>query len=427
MPFGTKVFLRHQPIRRRAHQRPGAASPIGQSESDRLHVGRPDNAADIPLQRRLGAASRAVGERRLTRESVVSELRRLPPLAARLADHEPCCPGSLLRLCAFLRPLGATPITRPARQTRPAITAQRIRRVLLPPELARRVAGSTFAGRARPAGRQFLGECQPKRHTVSCVDAKDGPHYVELLRLLGQVDGWLARIDPDADRPRPSPGSPLIADDGLLHPYELSHAVWHSLSHAVDHLNCLHALLKDAHVIHMYAPYSLIRSALENACAAVWMLQPARRADRVSRRLRFATNDIRNGEDAKRLIDKVGPRSERERIDQVRDIAKRAGVQDGEAVRKVGYWEIVKAASSTLGTGATLIPFSWKLCSGMTHGDYWTTWGAAERVELPGAPPGLGTFKITANVQMLMYVTTFAADMTKLGWHLYDLRSRPPF
>lgn len=180
-------------------------------------------------------------------------------------------------------------------------------------------------------------------------------------------------------------------------------------------------------MIHMYAPYSLIRSALENACAAVWMLQPAPRAERVARRLRFAANDIRNGEDAKRLIDKVGPRSEQERLDQVRDIARRAGVDEGAVVRRVSYSEIVKAASSTLGGGAILIPLSWKLCSGMTHGDFWTTFGAAERAELPGAPPGLGTFKITANVKMLMYVTTFATDMTKLGWRLYDLRSRPPY
>ena len=265
------------------------------------------------------------------------------------------------------------------------------------------------------------------RRTVSCVDDKDGPHYEELLRLLGEVDGWLARIDPDhAGRPQqPAPGSPMRADDKLLHPYQLSHATWHSLSHAVDHLSCLLTLLKDAHVIHMYAPYSLVRSALENASAAVWMLRPASRTERVARRLRFAMNDIRNGEQAKRLAGTVGPRSERERVDQVRGIAKRAGVDVAEAVHRVGYWEIVKAAGT--GPGADVIPLIWKLCSGMTHGDFWTTWAAAERVELPGAPPGLGSFKITANVQTLMYVTTFTTQMTRLGWHMYDQRSRPPY
>lgn len=123
-----------------------------------------------------------------------------------------------------------------------------------------------------------------KRPTVSYVDNLDDaerPHYLEMLRLLGAVDGWVARIDPVAEPPQPAPGSALRADDQRTHPHRLSHATWNSLSHAVDHLNCLHTLLRDARQIHMYAPYSLVRAALENASAAVWMLHPRVRADRV--------------------------------------------------------------------------------------------------------------------------------------------------
>lgn len=259
------------------------------------------------------------------------------------------------------------------------------------------------------------------------MDDQESQHYAELLRVLAEVDGWVARIDPRADRPRPAPGSPLRADDERLDPYQLSHSVWHSLSHGVDHLNCLRALLRDARVIHMYAPYSLVGCALENASAAVWMLQPPRRVGRVARRLRFATNDIRNGEEAKRLTNQPGTRTEAERMDQVHKIARRAGIDPAEAVRKVGFGEIVKAAGGALSPGADMNFFSWKLCSGITHGDFWTTPGAAQMAELPGAPPGTGTFKITANVKILMYVTTVATHMTSLGWRLYDQRSRPPY
>jgi hypothetical protein len=255
------------------------------------------------------------------------------------------------------------------------------------------------------------------------VDEEDRPHYVELLRLLGQLDGWLARVDPDADRSPLVPGSPASKDDERTHPYELSHAAWHSLSHAVDHLNCLRALLRDAQVIHMYAPYSLVRSALENASAAVWMLQPTSRTERVLRRLRLASNDIRNGERAKQLMGMTGPRSEQERIDEIRGIARRAGADETKAVRGTSYWEIVNAAGNTLGTGVAIIPLAWKLCSGIAHGDLWTTLSAAEMVELPGATPGFGTFRISANVKVLMYVTTFATHMTMLG--LAPIRPMP--
>lgn len=77
--------------------------------------------------------------------------------------------------------------------------------------------------------------------------------------------------------------------------------------------------------------------------------------------------------------------------------------------------------------GAAVIYVSWKLCSGITHGDFWTTPGAAEMVELPDTTPGVGTFKITANVRTLMYVTTITTHMTRLGWRWYDQRSRSPY
>jgi hypothetical protein len=177
----------------------------------------------------------------------------------------------------------------------------------------------------------------------------------------------------------------------------------------------------------MYAPYSLVRSALENASAAVWMLHPRRRADRLTRRLQFAAADIRNGEEAKRLTGQQGPRTEAERMKQVRDIAQRAEIDPAEAVRKVGFGEIVKSAGAALSPGADITFFIWKLCSGITHGDFWTTPSAAQMAELPGAPPGVGTFKITANLKILMYVTTVATHMTDLGWSLYEQRSRAPY
>jgi hypothetical protein len=219
----------------------------------------------------------------------------------------------------------------------------------------------------------------------------------------------------------------MRTDDERTHPYELSHAAWHSLIHAVDHLNCLQAVLRDARMIHMFAPYSLVRSALENASAAVWMLHPNVRTTRLVRRLRFAAANIDNSERMKRLIGTEGPRPKQELIDEVRDIARRAGVDESEAVRHVSYGEITKAVSSELGLDVVL-PVVWGLGSGISHGDFWPTLiSPTEQADLPGTPPGMATLKITANVQMLMYVTTFATQTTRRGWQLYDQRCQPPY
>src|SRR2546421_9672254 len=67
--------------------------------------------------------------------------------------------------------------------------------------------------------------------TVACVNKEDRSHFAELLRALDESDTWAARIGPGAERLRPAPRSPLWGDDDRAHPYELSHAAWHSLSH----------------------------------------------------------------------------------------------------------------------------------------------------------------------------------------------------
>jgi hypothetical protein len=179
--------------------------------------------------------------------------------------------------------------------------------------------------------------------------------------------------------------------------------------------------------MHMYAPYSLVRAALENASAAVWLLHPDDRAERILRRLRFAALDIRNGEEARRLVGApAGPKSEAERIEQICGLAQRRGVDEAAVVAKrpVSYREIVKSAANTRRGGETAYMITWKMCSGIAHGDMWTTINVVSREELPGAPPDIAHLKITAKVETLMLGVYFAVDMTDAGWGLYDERSR---
>ena len=102
-------------------------------------------------------------------------------------------------------------------------------------------------------------------------------------------------------------------------------------------------------------------------------------------------------------------------MEEVRAIAGRAGVDEAAVRRGAPYTEIVQAVGDAAGPAASAIYLSWKLCSGMAHGDFWPTWSAMQRVELPGAPKGTGTFKIEADVKLLMYVTALAVNLTRQG------------
>ena len=260
------------------------------------------------------------------------------------------------------------------------------------------------------------------------MDDEDGRHLADTIRILQQVQDWEARTNADAPRLRPAPRSPLRGDDDKAHPYDLSNEAWRHLSTAVDHLSCLRAVLEDAKVVHMYAPFTLVRGALENACGAVWLLQPSQWTERLARGLRLALADVRHSEDVKQLTGNAGPRTRQARIDQINDIAKRAGLDAAALKGSAGYSEIVKAVDQS-GPANNTIEVSWKLCSAYAHGDMWSTLGASQRTPIPdtGTQPGVGAFKIEANVSLLMHVTALAVNTTRRGWQLYDQRCQSPY
>jgi hypothetical protein len=259
------------------------------------------------------------------------------------------------------------------------------------------------------------------------VDKREQAAFRDLLKTLENVDPWLDRIRPDGPEQSPQPGSSLAGDDNRVHPYETSHTVWHSISHAVDHLHMLRLALREAQIINMYSPYSLVRGALENASAAVWLLAPPSRPDRVLRRLRLQTADVRSGERAKALVGQLGPRSLQERIGELEAIARRVGLDSRQLHSRPGYGEIVSIAGGHTPIGGQLAKFIWTLCSGIAHGDWWATLSASYRIELPGAHAGLVHNSVQADVNTLMFTTQVATHMTALAWDFYDERGRSPY
>jgi hypothetical protein len=78
------------------------------------------------------------------------------------------------------------------------------------------------------------------------VNDEDSRLLAELLRVLGESDPWIKRVNSAVGEPGPAARSPMREDDDRLDPYHPSHAARHSLAHAVDHLICLQAPLGGA-------------------------------------------------------------------------------------------------------------------------------------------------------------------------------------
>ncbi|CAL9339624.1 hypothetical protein SUDANB15_00234 [Streptomyces sp. enrichment culture] len=91
-------------------------------------------------------------------------------------------------------------------------------------------------------------------------------------RALRRINGWQrATSEPS---PVVEPGDSLSEDDAKAPTLGVSSATYQCFTHAVDHLHAVPALLFEAEVVHTYAPYSLLRAAVEAAGKATWLLEP---------------------------------------------------------------------------------------------------------------------------------------------------------
>ena len=141
----------------------------------------------------------------------------------------------------------------------------------------------------------------------------------------------------------------------------------------------------------------------------------------------WRSTTFRNGEQARQLTGQQGPRTKKDRLDQIAAIATRAGLEEEALKNRVSYTEIVKAIDAS-GAPGSLIEFSWKICSGLTHGDSWAAWSASRMTQMPSpVQDGVATLKMEANLSLLMQMTTLAVRLTGRGWQLHDQRCQSPY
>ncbi|MEU3862303.1 hypothetical protein AB0F03_34030 [Streptomyces sp. NPDC028722] len=196
------------------------------------------------------------------------------------------------------------------------------------------------------------------------------PHAARALRRLKQ---WQkATSEP---RPVVEAGSSLSADDAEVPTLRVSSAAYQCFTHAVDHPRAVQVLLFEAKVIHSYAPYSLLRAAVQAAGEALWLLDPSSRQERIRRCLKRAYENVSKG---KEFMDLSGlqpsGRPHHERVQELRDLATQHGL-DPNGVR--GRWstqaQLKYVEEVVLDGKEALAQNLWQICSGFAHGREWAT------------------------------------------------------
>lgn len=188
-----------------------------------------------------------------------------------------------------------------------------------------------------------------------------------MAECFEQISKWHDLV---SDTRPVSKNSALDVADGLSEPFRSSHTVSFYILTAVDHLHALRALLLDAHAQHIFAPYTLIRSAIENSATAMWIMSdPAPR----SMAVRSLKMEHANHRDVARAYATLDLKADTTRTGLFDDVIARNGMQkDGIKASHPGFLKILEELSRThnLGTTPALI---WQLCSAATHGRNWAS------------------------------------------------------
>lgn len=236
------------------------------------------------------------------------------------------------------------------------------------------------------------------------LEAEIDPADVEIKwsELESILDAMMNRVGDPNDFPVESVSS-LAGDDKASFPYSVSHAARMCLVAGVDHLHAVKCLTRDLGVIHNASPFSLVRGALENLCAAFWILHPpSLRNDRVERALRWHAKNFYDQNTA------LKPRGLSDNTARDAKLAKLAAIA---AARKI-HADIRKGYSST--EAVTYVEeksnrakplLSWRFCSGYAHGRPWAYLGMSERESFPTADPGVLNMKLTTDPTRLLAPT----------------------
>ena len=222
--------------------------------------------------------------------------------------------------------------------------------------------------------------------------------------------------------------SALSGDDRAARPFQVSHSAWYGIAHAADNLHGLRLLTvrgetpKLQVATHPYVAYPLLRAAIENASVALWLLGPARRDLRLTRRFRLALQDARRADEAAKLLghEAVTLPGRRARLSEI--LGARPSIALAECERRASFRVIVREGGDGIGIEPDTAEVMWKVLSGLTHGDPWAGLAWTEREEIDVSDVGVVTLRTTSSIANIATMTRYAVKLTESALALYDRR-----
>jgi hypothetical protein len=257
--------------------------------------------------------------------------------------------------------------------------------------------------------------------TVADIRTLLGPAVTLSDAMFDQIDTWLSLTSQPA--PSIESGSALAGDARKCPTIQGVHAAWNGVVQAVDHLHALKVLVDDAQVLHTFAPYTLLRSAIENAATAVWLLSPRKRSERLQRCFRLAHHEAWEYGKVTKLLppEHHSKRSAEERIEEIRSLASSLDLDLSYVLGQFSYEKVVKDAGETASLGVGLSPLLWRLGAGFSHGRYWASLSMLERQEVTREADILNV-RLTSSLDAVMMTAQGPFQLISKAMELLDQR-----
>jgi hypothetical protein len=221
------------------------------------------------------------------------------------------------------------------------------------------------------------------------------------------------------------PGSLLDIVDAMTEPNQASHLIGYLLHTAVDHLHALKMMMDNAGAQHTFAPYTLIRGAIENASTALWILQEDEPRSVAVRALKLQYVDLLDQERAATSVDPAAGLNE----DLLRHfdgcLARNGLTGEGVKSRPPGQLRIIEETSKHFD-----IPHSgitWQMCSAAAHGRKWA-WKLLTLFETQdddGVSRVLNG-RLTSNEMSIAVALDVACNVVRKAREVRSLHSRKP-
>ncbi len=173
--------------------------------------------------------------------------------------------------------------------------------------------------------------------------------------------------------PTIQPGSSADGDRNRCPSWDPFTAAWDAWQGAVDHLEALGDLVERSRTLYTFAPWSLLRVAIENAALAIWLLQPEDTDDRLQRRLRVAWGDWGDAATAERCLGRHEDGWGADHRNRIKETGRQLDLDLSFICGKSSWVGVVREAA-TIGQIATpeSTEMMWRLCSGFAHAREWS-------------------------------------------------------